>query len=574
MDRYFTLCQPAMRRFNREQLMNVQEANFWLYAQISRAFRRFLIFMISALIAIHAQIFLAYEAVALPGDLVSQFGSNGRARAPMLGSNVVVRTAAQQRDGKLVVTASCTASTGFTSFCISRFNANGSHDTSATRTWHHSASGGIATPAAIAIDANDRILVAGGCSSATSGMDFCVVRFLPDLTIDNRFGNAGFVVLPIAAGTSNESATAIALLPNGSILVGGSCARVELNVLAMCIAQFQNDGKLVKSFGDAGIAEISFVDNPSNRTDLLNALTTDFQGTIYAAGSCQWPATNAQHFCVITINANGSRTAAHRLQASTINANSSYINAMSWTADGKLAVAGGCTGNVSTGIDFCLARFNPVALGGFEQLNESDLFGVYRAAIGYQALADDATSIAVQPDGRIVVGGSCGLNPATSADAFCWMRHMPTGEADRSLNENGDGVGAIITEFSTNPARHDRGSKILLTQAGDIILVGHCETATAGVFDMCAAKYQGGPVVHTYCSPDIDGDGRINPLIDGLIMTRIALGLRDDRVMGGIVPAADALRRGWDWSDGVAAYLARECGVTLLQYRRLIAADD
>jgi uncharacterized delta-60 repeat protein len=505
-----------------------------------------------------------FLARALPGDLNEGFGNGGKARAAMLGGSVTVRTAARQSDGKIVVAASCIANTGIWSFCISRFNADGSFSNSVvnvlgSRTWHPVDQSGAAIPYAIAIDPVDRIVIAGQCVSATRGGDFCVVRFLRDGLIDTSFGVDGAVVTAIEPSIANEYATALAIQPDGKVLAGGVCTRGGINVVAFCMVRYLANGGIDSSFGTNGIAAQSFLNSPANTTDLLYALALDEQGTIYAAGGCQQPSSTVKHFCAMRFTQTGSVLQRRSYGVGVVG--SSYVRAIAFQADGNLVMSGTCNSGAATGIDFCTVRVNA-------NLDLDPSFGgaIVRTPIAFQALDDAVSDVAIQPDGRIVVGGSCGLNPATSGDGFCWARYVASGDQDRSINGNADTTGVIVTEFNAN-ASNDRSASTLLTEDGGIILVGSCEQSVgSNQFDMCAAKYQGGPFLHAYCSPDIDGDGRINPLIDGLIIARIALGLRDSAVIGGIQFPPSAVRQAWNNSNGIAFYLARRCGVQGLSY--------
>jgi uncharacterized delta-60 repeat protein len=515
-------------------------------------------------------------AISQPGTLDLRFGTSGLARALIPSTNLNVKAAALQSDGKIVAVGSCTASTGLVSFCISRLNADGTTNVFGNITWHHSNQANTyAIPHAVAVDASDRIVVSGTCLSAVTGADYCVARFLRDGILDTTFGNGGFVITAIEANTASDNATSMRLQADGKILVGGSCARGGATVIAMCLVRYQSNGTLDTTFGVQGVAALSFVANPSNRTDLLYALEIDEQGQIYAAGGCQWSSSVAtKHFCVITATSFGYRIDSTAIQASASLSNDSFIRAVAWTADRALAVAGTCnSGATTTGVDFCIARFRPGQQ--WETLNlDAGSAGVLRTAIGFQALDDAIRAMVVQPDGRFVVGGTCGLNQSTSGDAFCWMRHMPTGEADRSIAANTDGVGVVVTEFVANSARHDRAGSVLRTADGNILLVGACQGLANTQYDVCAAKYLSGPAPSLFCSPDIDGDGRVNPLIDGLIMTRVALGQRTSAIMQGIVPPTNAVRRGWHSGGipGIAEYLERNCGVSGLVYTKLITS--
>lgn len=519
-----------------------------------------------------APIVWAINVSAQPGTLDTNFASQGLARATINGSNHSFVAAARQSDGRIVFVGSCTATTtALTSMCIARMNADGSFVESGTSlgslTWHHNNTSGNVGALAVAVDAQDRIVVAGYCVNAASLSDFCVVRFTPSGALDTSFGNNGVAMLPLSAGAYNEYATTLAIAPNGIIYVGGQCYRPNAS-LSMCVAGFNPDGRLRSNFGNQGIGHYYFADDASPRSDVLNALVLGSSGQLFLGGSCPFPANTPPQFCVIEVSSSGSKIAANIMQASINDNISSSIRAMAWSYDGQLMVSGECFGGFGTGQDFCLARYDPSIFQGnrFLPLDLANTV-VKRNSIGYQALADKPVAIAIQTDGRIVVVGSCALNPSIQRDAFCLQRYLSSGDEDRDIASNFDGVGSVVTEFVANSLLNDHPLGVFIDADGSLLVAGTCQNVTNTNYDICVAKYRGGPRPGaTSCSPDIDADGRFNPLIDGLILTRIALGLKTNVVTQGIQFPAHAVRRGW---DVIARYLTTQCGVRGLNYTSL-----
>jgi uncharacterized delta-60 repeat protein len=503
------------------------------------------------------------NAAALPGDPDPNFGSSGRMRfTHSESSSVTVRAAARMSDGRIVVAAQCVDSSGHTSFCLSRISTNGTQDSSFSRSWHHSSiTGQAAIPYAVAVDSQDRVLVAGACVYTASGSDMCVARFLPNGNIDGSFAfGSGFVAVAIAPGTGADQANAIVLTADGGIVLGGSCDIGGSTGVDFCLAKLTATGARDPTIGLEGKATHSW---NGNGTDLLQSLVQDATGSLYAGGSCTITS-GERHFCVMGISPSGF-TFFKKAYGVSPTATLRIVRAMALTYDNKLVLTGQCSGGVGTGIDFCTIR---VLLPSGDA---DPTFGATRiTAVGFQALNDDANSIVVEPDGRYVIAGTCGLNPTTIGETFCFARYAPDGQEDRSIHSNTDGVGTVYTEFILN-ATNDRAAVVLRASDGGFVLVGSCERTVGGNnFDICAAKYQSGPNLHAHCTPDIDGDGTINPLIDGIILSRLAAGMRTDAVMNGIATPSHALRRGWNGSNGIAAYLDRVCGVRGLSYAVLI----
>src|SRR5262249_47805228 len=141
------------------------------------------------------------------------------------------------------------------------FNANGSPDTSF-------GSGGLAVTdfhglsdraAAVQVQPDGKIVAAGNAASGTvllGDLDFAVVRYLPDGTLDPAFGAGGKATLNIAG--KSDFATTAALQADGKILVAGrvfSDAGTEADI---GVARFNADGTADTTFGSNGRVRVDF----------------------------------------------------------------------------------------------------------------------------------------------------------------------------------------------------------------------------------------------------------------------------------------------------------------------------
>lgn len=125
--------------------------------------------------------------IAAPGDLDATFSHDGKLTDFTIGGHADLgRDVAVQADGKIVIAGSCFNGAN-NDFCVARFNSDGDLDTS------FDDDGVVMTPvtaddeaSAIAIQPDGKILVAGS-SRVTSNWDFAVVRYNPDGSIDTSF---------------------------------------------------------------------------------------------------------------------------------------------------------------------------------------------------------------------------------------------------------------------------------------------------------------------------------------------------------------------------------------------------
>jgi uncharacterized delta-60 repeat protein len=122
--------------------------------------------------------------------------------------------------------------------------------------------GGIATsygpnapyPAAMVLQGDGRILVAGSAPVAR-GTSLFVARFLADGNPDASFGSNGLAV--VAFPGSNEAfARAIALMPDGQIIATGAAVYQGSPAEVFAAARFKVDGTLDPSFGSGGLVTI------------------------------------------------------------------------------------------------------------------------------------------------------------------------------------------------------------------------------------------------------------------------------------------------------------------------------
>ena len=188
------------------------------------------------------------------GRLDPSFGRGGKIA---VGASAVVL----QPDGK-IVTAGSTGSR----FAVTRYTHAGKLDTSFGQ-------GGTALTAigpgsssranAIAIQPDGKLVAAGDDDGYGN---FVVVRFTPDGSLDPSFGSGGVVVTDFGerAGclcdSSDESASAVAVQPDGKIVVaGGSDKGGKGNERSgsplddFALVRYEADGRLDRSFGRGGI---------------------------------------------------------------------------------------------------------------------------------------------------------------------------------------------------------------------------------------------------------------------------------------------------------------------------------
>ena len=468
---------------------------------------------------------------AAPGYLDTAFGAGtGKVITPMGSGFDSAAALALQSDGKIIVFGSCSSNSAF---CVTRHLPNGTLDTSFNST------GKAITPIgshddsarALALQPDGKIVVAGTCLNGPV-YNFCLARYLPNGALDTSFnGNGKFFSV---VGSGGSFAHALALQPDGKIIVAGYCYNGTAD---FCLARYLSSGAPDTSFGNAG----SVITAIGSDADFAEALALQPDGKIVVAGHCR-SNINTQDFCVARYLPTGALDASFNTTGTvvtTVGSSDDLVHAIALQPDGKIVVAGTCL--VVSGYDFCLARY--LLSGALD--TSFNATGKVTSAIGSDS--DDANVLALQPDGKIVVAGVCYNG---SAD-FCVARYLPSGAPDTSFGN----AGSVITAIGPDA---DHARALTLQPDGKIVAAGHCWNGSN--YDFCLARYQGGPFDARICSMDIDGDNQTIATKDGLIATRVMLGLTGSAVIGGITFASHATRTTW---PAIRDYLVSQCGMSI-----------
>ena len=236
------------------------------------------------------------------GQLDTTFGTNGFAA---LTSGLATAMAVQS-NGKILVTTGTGSPTTITgqqflpvplAGSIARYNTNGTLDTTFGVSGQAAC---VASAAAIAIQSNGKIVVAGTISSAllttTSGgrvvinnqTGFGVVRYNANGSVDTTFnpggGLGGGVITGFGSSFPAGSAFALAIQSNGEIVVAGQAGigNQYFASSSFALARYTTTGQLDTSFGSNGTVLTSLSQGPIS---FVNALALQSDGKIIAAGN-------------------------------------------------------------------------------------------------------------------------------------------------------------------------------------------------------------------------------------------------------------------------------------------------
>jgi uncharacterized delta-60 repeat protein len=276
----------------------------------------------------------------------------------------------------------------------------------------------------VAVQPDGRIIVAGGD---------VVYRLNRNGSLDPAFNDNGRVAIDSGGG---ESARALALQPDGKILVAGyESANNDANVL---LHRLNPNGSFDPMFGEGGLRRIV-----TSAREVANALALQPDGKILVAGN----SLVAANFDAVvyrlgpdgsddwTFNVNG--------RVAIDSGGGEGANAVAPTPDGRIVVAG-VTADATGKSDAAIYRLSPTGA------LDPTFNGTGTSAIdggGFEV----AHALALQPDGRIVVGGSTTVNATATV-----YRVSPNGALDPGFGRDGavrldDGKDAFAYGLALQP---------------------------------------------------------------------------------------------------------------------------
>ncbi len=421
------------------------------------------------------------------GTLDTTFGNSGKVIQPIGPYNDWGESLAIQPDGKILLGGFCSNGTD-DDFCIARFNSDGTLDTTFGN------SGKVIQPIgssddigqSLVILPDGKILLGGFCYNR-SNKDFCIARFNSDGILDTTFGNSGKVIQPI--GSSDDIGRSLVIQPNGKILLGGFC--YNRNNDDFCIARFNPNGTLDTSFGRRGSGKVIQPIGPYH--DWGESLAIQPDGKILLGGYC-FIDTSDDDFCIARFNPNGTLDTTFRNSGKVIQPIGSGIDrglSLRIQPNGKILLGGYCysghnhklcvndsilSGRYCTNEnnhDFCIARFN----------SDGNLDTSFGSPNGYiiQPIGssyDNGQSLAIQPDGKILLGGYCSNG---TYDDFCIARFNSYGTLDTTFGTSGKVI-QPIGSFA------DNGQSLAIQPDGKILLGGYCSNGSNG--DFCIARFK------------------------------------------------------------------------------------
>jgi uncharacterized delta-60 repeat protein len=451
------------------------------------------------------------------GSLDTSFGTGGLMITDFYGGVDYAFSVAIQSDGKIVVAGGHSNSTSYTdSFALARYNSNGSLDASfgndgkQTVDFENSDTYGYA----VSIQTDGKIVVAGELyDNSRYTRSIALARFETNGNLDTNFDTDGKVVTDFESWASG---LAMALQPNGKIIVVGSTPDPSTSEISFALARYNTNGSLDTTFDTDGRAITSFSEGPAEgyavtlqpdgkivvagqagdydfeyafavaRYNTNGSLDTSFdadgklttspgrwssaQGVAFSANkvlAVGWAYENFwgdSDIALVRYDSSGSLDTSFDADGkvlTNLTQGDDWVNSLALQTDGKI-IAAGASGS---GWTPSLARYNSDG-------NLDTSFDVDGKVT--DGSFDESLGVVIQPDGKIVTGGY-GHDASGYDDDFYVARYCPNGLPDDGINCGGSGFGVNGGASGGDDAMDEYGYSTTLQPDGKIVLAGTSE---------------------------------------------------------------------------------------------------
>lgn len=257
------------------------------------------------------------------------------------------------------------------------------------------------------------------------GQGYAVARYNADGTLDTTFGNSGTEIIPSTGGAHR-----VAIQSDGKIVIAGDTNGAPDQTV---VVRLTDSGALDSTFGTSGKVTVGIGGG--------SALAIDSSGRIIVAGGGSGVTRlNSDGTLDTTFGTNGFAA----VTVTSGNASGFDITRAELQPDGKIVLSGYGPHVVSNTINsqIAVARLNAngtldTSFGGGGTVTTS-LRGM-----------DDGLAEAIQPDGKILVGGSSNRPPNGDGYDLAMVRFNSDGTLDNGFGTSGQVIDTIGSDFST-----------------------------------------------------------------------------------------------------------------------------
>jgi uncharacterized delta-60 repeat protein len=453
--------------------------------------RRIFISLISLMIALLLSIGTLTTSLSASDQLDPTFDGDGKMISTLGNEAVSGEEVIIQADQKILVTGSAFID-GDWDFTLLRYCVDGSLDdgincgtpgfgnlgrvvTDFGGNFHDSAMDAVLQP--------DGKIVVVGTSSSYPQFDMAVARYNPNGSLDTTFDGDGLVKVDLQ--NSDERGYAVALQPDGKIIVGGVSyisTWGDFALARLCANGALDDGI---NCGSPGFTSKGWVTTDfSGSSDWISGLAV-YDGKIIAGGSG-----GDRDFAVARYLSNGNLDTGFDSDGKrTVSLGSGwdYGQDVVVQSDGKIILAGGgYAGDWNT--DFGLARFN--TNGSLDVTFDGD----GKVLTEFFGNSDRILSVTLQGDAVLAVGYAMHCYGEDLAVA----RYNTNGSLDTAF----DGDGKATTDFG---GYYDAASSVAIQANGQVVVAGYTGEDPGGEGIALARYNTNGSLDGTF-----DGDGKVH----------------------------------------------------------------
>ncbi len=291
------------------------------------------------------------------GSLDPSFGTGGLVTTNFNGGSDRAYDLAIQAGGKIIVLGATDSYGG--SYLVARYNSDGTLDASfGDAGWTDLALGQATSVGRPRVALTDTGQIIAVFTSPAHGGDFEVTRLTSGGILDLSFGNGGETTTDIN-NDSPDSVSALGILPDGKIVVGGTTlANTEGAPGNFALARYTGNGALDSSFGTGGVVITDF-----GGSDTMTSLVMQPNGELVAGGVLT---ANGQtdYFALARYLPGGSPDpsfgASGLVSTAFPGSLGAVIEALALQTDGKIVAAGLA---YDSSPDFALARYQASSSG-------------------------------------------------------------------------------------------------------------------------------------------------------------------------------------------------------------------
>ncbi|MCB0486041.1 MAG: hypothetical protein KDC47_07595, partial [Flavobacteriaceae bacterium] len=238
----------------------------------------------------------------IDGTLDYSFGDNGKVSTDFNGGADSAHAIVIDQSNRYILAGDAVGSFG-----LARYLSTGALDTSfgsngkvMTLFPYLSGASGSTTARALALDQNNKIIVAGSAADSEGNINIALARYNSDGTLDSGFGNSGRVTT--STGNRYSYGRDVIITADNKIIVAGM-VNVDNQAPPNFIAiRYNPNGTIDTSFGTNGMFEIDFYGSH----DQLKAAAIDENGRIILVGIANTADDQSQGIAIARLNSDGS----------------------------------------------------------------------------------------------------------------------------------------------------------------------------------------------------------------------------------------------------------------------------